>query len=584
MPEQQESPFSQPSLREAPLRITDFASSATVSNVEEKTPYQMVHEMGFEEYSFYCNKIAEAGIDRNVTNDDLLARLSSFQPRFDGEFIIPTLRTIRDIDAKRAERFDKEKQDLKHAVQDSTGLRDFKINWVNNYADQMRKIYGSSSSVEVDWAISGVFINQLSYFFEEGFTPSQIRPTIEFFAENFAVFKDNLFPAYIKQFFKKGMIASNLGKDELKMDSRSEVSRDVLSLAIDVFEDPQSTPHLRRVAIEGLAVAQSDSDNKDIRAFADSYLAYQVKKFGIDPEPILRVWSQNYDDPDPELSARYPEFIAKNFDVMAKLEAERPGICQVLYKEFGIHNFSRYPLKALIDQYDYRDRDMPYGVLIYPHSDNNGAFNNPEVLDDLFTDVDHARYGLRIYESGSGFGTLRRLGEANGRYGGLNKISFVVIGGHGAKDQIAFGKSIEHRLPEYPDIRNHKVDKKDLRGTVSRAGMKDWFIKHPRIVLNSCSTGLDSGIGNEIYEIGADITAPKVPAAIKNISMGKRSNGTLWFAVEYILTDKKGIPIKITKYIPKGEVDPYSKEEREEELKKALEFSGRFRRSPYRDN
>lgn len=533
MSEEQKSRLQPLSIREAPLRIRDF--SAFSQNLELKTPYQLVHEMDFAEYTNYCDKLLEAGNDREISNSSLINKLSSWHPRFDGEFLIPTLRTMRNIDPYRAERFDREKKNLKYARLQTSQLRNFKVNWINNYADELIDTYRAAENEDIKMEIGGIFLTQLSHFRDHSFTPSQVRPAIEFFIENFDTFKNTLLPSVMGIFFKKGMIASNKTEDEISV-HRTDISRDVLDLAIKILEDPDSSSIFKNAAIKGLAVAQRDSDNVDIRLFADSYLAYKVKKFGVDPDQILFVWSQNLNNP--EKVHIYPEYIASNFDLMERLEVEREGICKALFDEFGIHNFARYSLKALIEQYDTRDHDIPYGVYIGSHNDHNGAYSDePRMLDNLFMDLSHLGYMLRIYEAGSGFEVIDTFENAHKKYGSKNKISFAIIAGHGNPNEIEMGNSIVINENGMPSVRRHYFSKNHIKREATVEQLKKWFIKKPNIVLDSCSTGEKAGIGNEIHKIGADVFAPKKNTGVKGYAVGKRSNGTLWFVVDYIEKD-----------------------------------------------
>lgn len=66
--------------------------------------------------------------------------------------------------------------------------------------------------------------------------------------------------------------------------------------------------------------------------------------------------------------------LVENMKTVLYLEQQRPGICQVLRKEFGIRNFFRYPAEILINQYDTRDIATKKGIAAVALYDHNGAF------------------------------------------------------------------------------------------------------------------------------------------------------------------------------------------------------------------
>jgi hypothetical protein len=507
-------------LREAP-RVTGQVppQQRLAENVREVMP-----EMNYDMYQAYCAQLIGASNDRDVSNSALISMLSNWEPRFDGRYLSPTLRTIRNIDPDRTESF--ENPDMKVAVEHSDNLRNFKIDWINHHAEDLRDIYRVSKDPQLKMDIGGVFADQLSEFRGIDFDP-RVRPTIEFFIENFDTFKDSMDPLLIRDFFRNGIIAGNRGELDADDKNVERISREVLELAIRAIDDPDSSKPLRDGAYEGLAVGQRELDDEMLSDTIENYLTRRLKLLGVNRK-IMNAWDFNYITED--IAHRYPEFLADNFDIMQRLELERPGICNVLYEEFGINNFARYPLRALVDQYDNRDKDIPYGVLVYPHADANGAFSQDTfTLDELHDDLLGAKVGLRIYEAGSGFGLLRRFSAANKRYGNKNKISFAIIGGHGSADGILLGNS---RRDDGEEINSHRISKDNLQYPAVEV-LKQWFITNPNIILISCSTGAEAGIGEGIHKIGANVIAPKEPTSLERIVAGKRSNGSLWFGVKY---------------------------------------------------
>lgn len=549
-----------PSIRHAPLRVREFFG---LPASQPKTPSEVIRELPFDAYVSYCDTILAANNDREVTNSALLAKLSSWHPRFDGQFVIPTLRTLRTIDPNRAKRFDAESSDIKWAMQKPDPIVNFKVSWINDHAEELSVLYGETSDEEIKREIGAIFMTQLEHFQDRAYNP-EIRPAIEFFISNFDTFKDFLLPSHSKIFFKKGILASNHSDQDLSIEDHSDTARDVLDIAMRVLNDPDSSWALVDAAYQGLAVGQREVDNPNMVDNIESFMAYKIRGFGLNANEILKVWSYNFFKDDPGVNRMYPEFIANNFEIMQRLEKERQGICIVLYREFGIHNFSRYPFRALVDQYDNKDRNLPYGVVIYPHTDKNGGFSNDvSSLDEVYKDLLGAKTAMRIYEAGSKVGVARRLVSVNKKYGEKNKISFAILGGHGEPDSMELGHSIEKDQDEY-ELVSHTLSKYDLganspKGLRGRFAKKDpkgatiselktWFIDKPSIVLVSCSTGADAGIGNEIYEMGADVIAPRFPAHLDRLAAGKRTNGTLWFSVHFIDPDDEYKPEEIYRH------------------------------------
>ena len=182
------------------------------------------------------------------------------------------------------------------------------------------------------------------------------------------------------------------------------------------------------------------------------------------------------------------------------------------------------PPELLITQYDQRDNtDKPYGVIVYPHSDWNGAFlQNEDPLRWFFADV-REKYNLRVLEAESKYDIARGLLGLKRRYGQQNKISFALLGGHGTKNSILFGGEDER----------HRLVSQDLQGSGVRR-TSEFFEPHPTIVLVSCSTGTQEGIGQQLSEMmGAKVIAPEIPTNIKSIRARTDQEGKLLINVEY---------------------------------------------------
>ena len=274
----------------------------------------------------------------------------------------------------------------------------------------------------------------------------------------------------------------------------------------------------------GINARKSPRKLKAEIGYCKNLLEEVLTKYGFDPDEILGVWQGSHTQYGPE-----PQ-IQRNMSKVFHLEEQGEGIARFLYEEFGIRNFERYPESILIAQYDeFEDVEKPYGVMLEATSDYNGAFSSwsqNEIWEKLFEQI-RERYAFRIAEAKSKQEIARKLIRLDRKYGEHNKIAFAFIGGHGDKDQILFGG---------PERRN-SLFLEDLTGRgVGRTG--EFFESHPTIVLVSCSTGAESGIGQELSKVlGAKIIAPSVPVNLKNIEAILTSEG-IDFKVEYDTKDQ----------------------------------------------
>lgn len=219
--------------------------------------------------------------------------------------------------------------------------------------------------------------------------------------------------------------------------------------------------------------------------------------------------------------------IFDNLSKMMEMEDQYPGLPKVLFNEFGIRVFNRYTMETLLELCDNKDKDnIPYGIIIQPINDWNGAFEQPKLIDELNSDL-KGKYYLRIFECSDKLEIAKALGKLARRYQ-AHKISFAIIGGHGTKTSIQFGKRFTER-----DIL-HLEDFTDPRMLHNQS----YFEQNPTIILKSCSTGKFGGIAQKLSEtFNAQVIAPTLPTSIKKININFDENGKVKFDVEY---HKKG--------------------------------------------
>lgn len=292
-----------------------------------------------------------------------------------------------------------------------------------------------------------------------------------------------------------------------------------------------------------------------------------VSCFGLD-EKIVNKWrkakinkSVGTDEED-----IYYESYGLNFWELYFLEQQSPGTGKKLFETFGIANFARYDMKMLLRQLEMVDRDAPYGVVMYPETDWNGAFfHNDRQLYEASKQLQGGGYETRIVEAGSQRELARRLLRLHKKYAPAgNKFSFAIIGGHGTPNSIALGN--DKTPPSFnfdkTDEENHRelemwqsiqtdsgsFETGDLEGEGINRALQDWFEEGAPKVFVSCSTGVEGGIAERAsVQTSGEVIAPKTPTNVRRIDVSFDTNGRPVFAVEY----SKGDAVRYVAGIPK---------------------------------
>ncbi len=241
----------------------------------------------------------------------------------------------------------------------------------------------------------------------------------------------------------------------------------------------------------------------------------KLEGFGLNAKDFKNAWKVAH-----ETEGLFYDY-KNNLLRIIKLEQEQPGITKFLNKEYGIYNFFRYPKEILLDQYANRERDIAYGVIIKPRNDYNEAFYN-NYLSSLKSQLGE-NFGLRIFECGSEKELGKDLVKLNRKFGAGHKISFLILGGHGSPDRIRFGEDTDEGSLDIEDLVEPKSN-----------GARRFFVDKPTIILESCSTGADGGISENIFDVlGAKVVfAPKTASYISEIHVTKR-NADLSFNINY---------------------------------------------------
>lgn len=207
--------------------------------------------------------------------------------------------------------------------------------------------------------------------------------------------------------------------------------------------------------------------------------------------------------------------IQENINKMQELELSRPGIVKSLFVEFGIKEFHRYPNNVLIKQFDTKDQDLPYGLVLFTNDDYNDAFDsNKKVIESMFEQTDD-KILMRIAEFESRYSFLKNLAYFNDRYGEKNKIEYLLWGAHGWQASIG-------------DVSGVDLGGKGAKRT------KDFFVEKPEIILASCSTGAEGCIGQKLSELyNSTVHAPAIPSNLGNVLVTFDQKNKTHFKVDF---------------------------------------------------
>src|SRR3989338_7787196 len=104
-----------------------------------------------------------------------------------------------------------------------------------------------------------------------------------------------------------------------------------------------------------------------------------------------------------EFSEKIEATNEEDVKIMEELEKRIPGSVKILQEKYGIKQFHRYPIEILSAQAQQENEQLPYGLVILPVSDSNGAFSDlKSSLLNLYKQLD-GHYAIKVAESGSKF-------------------------------------------------------------------------------------------------------------------------------------------------------------------------------------
>lgn len=291
-------------------------------------------------------------------------------------------------------------------------------------------------------------------------------------------------------------------------------------IAVRLLKDEDSK--IKKAAYENIVeywTENLDTNKETIKDIVSSAFSIEMSNEAVS-------WGKEWLKSKEDKHERDQKYLQMNLASLSDLEKQRPGIASNLGSEFGIYNLARYPKELLIAQYDQRDTkdNLPYGIIVYPNADHNGAFyQSNKVFKELYGQL-QGKYKIVAYEEKDLFGLVRSINKARHRYG---KISFAIIGGHGSKDSVQFGGELRLYLEKKGELQQKNLVRKGA------SSLQLAFVDNPTVILDSCSTGSLGGIGEEISKLGANVIAPPVPVSAGEINANILPDGKIVFDVKY---------------------------------------------------
>lgn len=280
--------------------------------------------------------------------------------------------------------------------------------------------------------------------------------------------------------------------DELIYEPNSDFSKKVLGRLIEVANNDDYGDAIKGELLWGYLGKRARLDKHILEATvclglkdlvgsekkADDYMHVwrecgdKTGYFSKDSYSIYYIANQNMKTMQ-ELAYRRSKTSEKGFEILDDLNTE-----------FGIYNFGRYTQEMLVRQYDLKDHDVPYGVIMNPLSDYSGAFyGDSEVFGKLMHDTE-ADFQIRIVEVDGRLGRKNSIGRAlynlNNRYGEKNKISFAIVGGHGNQNAFTLGESIRES-----GFGNFMITEPVAR-RIKSLKVRSAFTEDASVILNSC--------------------------------------------------------------------------------------------------
>jgi hypothetical protein len=280
---------------------------------------------------------------------------------------------------------------------------------------------------------------------------------------------------------------------------------------------------------------------KEVKDAFYSYAEGVLKENGFPPEWV-HAWTRN------QIGEQPFYFAHQNLSALFSLHHERPGSPQLLYNEYGIVNFARYPLDILINQVDLHTKQVPYGLVVNAHTDWNGALGSypaQAVLTGFHAQVKDA-LPIRIIEIANRRDGARKLIMLDDRFGDEHKPEYVLVRAHGSPEVIEFSDSFKGF-----DRANSLT--KEFVESLRFSRIAEILPESPVIILQSCSTGKSKGIGQSIARSipGSSVIAPTKNAGASNLSYDRTKKGRQAFSISYVLD---GVPVEAKLFAAEEEI------------------------------
>lgn len=264
---------------------------------------------------------------------------------------------------------------------------------------------------------------------------------------------------------------------------------------VDIFIGSDDPRVLRKICESSV---YADGIEKGLQTLRAQGVALAiVSRMGLDAEKFY--------DADKNEKLNVKENFINNILAAQALESSLPGSVKRLAEEYGIQSFARYPKKLLLRQLEKEDdKETPYGVILNPREDWNGGFYGDRgVFSDFSDSARDEKMNVRVFECESKLDVAKKLIRLHRKYGVGQKIQFAIVGGHGDKGLLEFGQE------------ERKTLKKDDLGKKAIQELRSFFVENATIVLNSCSTGDDFGLGEMMSRLGqVTVVAPDQPASL----------------------------------------------------------------------
>ena len=182
--------------------------------------------------------------------------------------------------------------------------------------------------------------------------------------------------------------------------------------------------------------------------------------------------------------------MAKDFETVLALEANRPGICSRLRDNYGIINFRRFTEKLLLVQDEEGNDTTPVVFVIQAIDDWNGSSSAFDSFEKLQTRL--GLYGRRLIvaEAKGKISLAKRLLRYDKSSPKKPKIETLIISGHGDPEKIV----LTEETGEVGSIK-----KNDFKGkTASR--LRSCLAEKASVIFASCSTGVEGGLAETAAE------------------------------------------------------------------------------------